>query len=51
VVHEAADLWFHCLVLLKSLDLSSDDIAEELQRRFGVSGHDEKAQRASAQDS
>ena len=51
VVHEAADLWFHCLVLLKSLDLSSDDIAEELQRRFGVSGHDEKAQRAQAQDS
>jgi len=26
VVHEAADLWFHCLVLLKSLDLSSEDI-------------------------
>ena len=50
VVHEAADLWFHCLVLLKSLDLSSEDIAEELQRRFGVSGHDEKAQRAPAQD-
>ena len=48
VVHEAADLWFHCLVLLKSLSLSSE-ISLKLQR-FGVSGHDEKAQRAPAQD-
>ncbi|MEY3041215.1 MAG: phosphoribosyl-ATP pyrophosphatase [Pseudomonadota bacterium] len=49
VVHEAADLWFHCLVLLRALNLSSEDIAKELERRFGVSGHEEKALRGAKQ--
>jgi len=31
--------------LLADQDLSADDVLEELARRFGVSGHDEKAAR------
>jgi phosphoribosyl-ATP pyrophosphohydrolase len=45
VVHETADLWFHTLVLLSSLDLGPNDIILELERRFGQSGIDEKAAR------
>ncbi|RJQ47563.1 MAG: phosphoribosyl-ATP diphosphatase [Gammaproteobacteria bacterium] len=46
IVHEAADLWFHTLVLLAASGLKPDDVLQELERRFGVSGHEEKAQRA-----
>lgn len=46
IVHEIADLWFHTLVLLAYQGLSPDDVLQELARRFGVSGLDEKAQRA-----
>ncbi len=45
LVHETADLWFHSLVLLAHHDLSYRDVLAELQRRFGVSGHAEKAAR------
>ncbi|MDD2801522.1 MAG: phosphoribosyl-ATP diphosphatase [Methylococcales bacterium] len=45
LVYEMADLWFHCLVLLADQDLGPDDILQELQRRFGLSGLQEKAQR------
>jgi phosphoribosyl-ATP pyrophosphohydrolase len=45
IVYEMADLWFHCLVLLAQQDLHPDDILSELQRRFGLSGLEEKAQR------
>lgn len=45
VVSETADLWFHSLVMLAALDLSPDDVLNELARRFGLSGHDEKAAR------
>jgi len=45
IVYETADLWFHSMVMLAELGLSSDDILNELARRFGVSGHDEKASR------
>lgn len=45
VIYETADLWFHCLVLLAQQGLGPDDILQELQRRFGLSGLDEKAQR------
>jgi len=44
-VYEMADLWFHCLVLLADQDLGPDDVLQELQRRFGLSGLQEKAQR------
>ncbi len=46
IVHETADLWFHTLVMLAHHGLSPDDVLGELARRFGVSGHDEKAARA-----
>ena len=45
LVYEVADLWFHTMVLLADQDLSADDVLKELARRFGVSGHDEKAAR------
>ena len=45
VVHETADLWFHTLVLLSSLDLGPNDILLELDRRFGQSGIEEKVNR------
>jgi len=45
LVYEVADLWFHTMVLLAQQDLSADDVLKELARRFGVSGHDEKAAR------
>jgi len=45
LVYEVADLWFHTMVLLAHQGLSSDDVLKELARRFGVSGHDEKAAR------
>lgn len=46
LVYEVADLWFHTMVLLASQGLSSDDVTNELQRRFGLSGHEEKANRS-----
>lgn len=46
LIYEVADLWFHTLVLLASQNLSSDDVISELQRRFGLSGHEEKANRS-----
>lgn len=45
IIYETADLWFHCMVLLADQGLNPDDVLSELQRRFGLSGHDEKAQR------
>lgn len=45
LVYEIADLWFHTLVLLANEGLSPDDVLQELGRRFGVSGLDEKASR------
>ncbi len=45
VVYETADLWFHSLVMLAHLDLSADDVLSELDRRFGLSGLEEKASR------
>ncbi|HQU15737.1 MAG: phosphoribosyl-ATP diphosphatase [Chromatiales bacterium 21-64-14] len=46
IVHETADLWFHTLVLLASHGLGPRDVLGELERRFGVSGLDEKAGRS-----
>ena len=45
IIYETADLWFHCMVLLAEQNLSPDDVLNELQRRVGLSGLDEKAQR------
>jgi phosphoribosyl-ATP pyrophosphohydrolase len=46
IIHEIADLWFHTLVLLKHHELNSSDILKELERRFGLSGLEEKANRS-----
>ena len=45
IVYEIADLWFHTLVLLAHQGLGPDDVLNELQRRFGLSGLEEKASR------
>ncbi len=45
IIYETADLWFHTMVMLAANDLTADDILQELSRRFGTSGHDEKAAR------
>lgn len=45
VVHETADLWFHTMILLASLDVRPEQVLEELERRFGLSGLKEKASR------
>lgn len=45
IIHEIADLWFHTMILLSSLDLKPDQVFDELERRFGESGLKEKANR------
>ncbi|MHB8454329.1 MAG: phosphoribosyl-ATP diphosphatase [Acidiferrobacterales bacterium] len=45
LIHETADLWFHTLVLLAQRGLKPDDVLLELERRFGLSGLEEKATR------
>jgi len=45
LVYEIADLWFHCMVLLAQQDLEVDAVLDELGRRFGLSGLDEKTAR------
>jgi len=47
LVYETADLWFHCLVMLAHQGLGPEAVLAELGRRFGVSGIEEKAGRAS----
>jgi phosphoribosyl-ATP pyrophosphohydrolase len=50
VVYEAADLWFHVIVTLIHMGISPGEVLDELQRRFGLSGLQEKAQRLSTPD-
>ena len=45
IVAETADLWFHCLVMLAHYGLSPNQVLDELARREGLSGLDEKAAR------
>jgi len=49
LIGEVADLWFHTLVMLVHLQQRPQWVLEELQRRFGVSGHTEKAGRTASQ--
>jgi phosphoribosyl-ATP pyrophosphohydrolase len=45
LIYETADLWFHTLVMLAQAGLKPQDILDELARREGLSGLDEKASR------
>ena len=47
VIHETADLWFHTMVMLSHLGLEPNKVLEELEKRFNISGLDEKASRHS----
>ena len=46
IIYEIADLWFHTMVLLAQQGLKPDDVLNELDRRFGLSGLEEKASRS-----
>ena len=48
IVAEMADLWFHCLIALEQHGLKPQDVLDELARREGLSGLDEKAARKDA---
>jgi phosphoribosyl-ATP pyrophosphohydrolase len=50
LVGEVADLWFHTLVLLVHLGQKPAWVVEELERRFGISGHAEKAGRPASRN-
>ena len=45
LVGEMADLWFHSLVALAHYGLTPEDVLQELSRREGLSGLEEKALR------
>ena len=46
LIYETADLWFHSLVMLSHMGADSDAVLQELQRRFNLSGLEEKASRS-----
>lgn len=45
LIYEIADLWFHTLVLLSHQGLTAETVLTELERREGIGGLQEKAQR------
>ena len=45
IVYECADLWFHSMILLAQFGLTPEDVLNELARREGISGIEEKASR------
>lgn len=45
LTHEAADLVYHLLVMLAHREVTLVDVEQELARRFGISGIDEKESR------
>jgi phosphoribosyl-ATP pyrophosphohydrolase len=48
LLYEVADLWFHSMVLLAKFDLTPQQVLDELARREGLSGLEEKAARKEA---
>jgi phosphoribosyl-ATP pyrophosphohydrolase len=46
IIYETADLWFHCMVMLAQAGLKPQDVLDELARREGLSGLEEKAARS-----
>ena len=47
LIKESADVLYHLIVLLRSRDISLDEVMEELKHRTAQSGHAEKAGRGS----
>lgn len=45
LIYETADLWFHTLILLSHQGQGPQAVLDELERRFGLSGLEEKALR------
>lgn len=45
VLYECADLWFHSMIMLAQFDLTPQQVLDELARREGISGIEEKANR------
>jgi phosphoribosyl-ATP pyrophosphohydrolase len=45
VLYECADLWFHSMIMLAQFGLTAQDVINELARREGLSGIEEKANR------
>ncbi len=45
IIYETADLWFHTLVMLAKADIKPQEVLNELARREGLSGIDEKIAR------
>lgn len=45
LIKESADVLYHLMVLLAARDVTLDDVASELAKREGISGHAEKAGR------
>ena len=45
LIYECADLWFHSLIMLAQFDISPQAVLDELARREGMSGIEEKANR------
>lgn len=45
IIHEMADLWFHCMILMGHKGIGLDEIADEFSKRMGISGLEEKASR------
>lgn len=45
IVRESADVVYHLLVLLAFYDMGIEDVSQEMRRREGISGVDEKKSR------
>ena len=48
LIYECADLWFHSLIMLAQFNLTPQQVLDELARREGISGIEEKAARKDA---
>jgi phosphoribosyl-ATP pyrophosphohydrolase len=46
LIGETADLWFHTLVMLSNLGEDASAVLNELEKRFDLSGLEEKASRS-----
>ncbi|HET8808244.1 MAG TPA: phosphoribosyl-ATP diphosphatase [Methylophaga sp.] len=46
IIYETADLWFHSMILLAHNNVELQAVLDELDRRFGLSGLEEKARRS-----